>query len=94
MKGEIMKKFRALSCFIFALCLVFYAIPRLPAIGISELASGFSLIWMLFAFLVIGANLMYVIGDDRTGVNKNRRRRKNGNRQEMTLKKKRVYANS
>jgi len=70
MKGEKMKKFRALSCFILALCLVFYAIPRLPTQGISELATGFSVIWTLFALIVIGANLLFVLGVDQTGLEK------------------------
>ena len=65
-----MKKFRALSCFILALCLVFYAIPRLPTQGISELATGFSVIWTLFALLVIGSNLLYVLGVDQSGLEK------------------------
>jgi hypothetical protein len=72
MKGEDMKKFRALSCFVLALCLVFYAVPRLPFQGFSEMATGFSIIWTSFAMLVIGANLMFVIGKDRTGLDKRR----------------------
>lgn len=68
-----MKKFRALSCLVLALCLVFYAVPRLPVGGVSELASGFSLIWTIFAMVVIGSNLLYVIGDDRSGLDKRKR---------------------
>ena len=63
-----MKKFRALSCLILALCLVFYAVPRLPTQSLSELATGFSVIWTLFALLVIGSNLLFVIGDDQSGL--------------------------
>ncbi|HJV44952.1 MAG TPA: hypothetical protein VJ824_04410 [Bacillota bacterium] len=68
-----MKKFRALSCFVFALCLVFYAVPRLPFQGISQLATGFSFIWLAFAILVIGSNLFYVIGEDQSGSGKRKR---------------------
>ncbi|RXT04800.1 hypothetical protein [Ammoniphilus sp. CFH 90114] len=58
-----MKKFRALSCLVFALCLVFYAVPRLP-VQVSELATGFSLAWIAFALLVIGSNLFFVLGSN------------------------------
>lgn len=68
-----MKKFRALSCLILALCLVFYAVPRLPVYSTSELATGFSLIWSIFAMVVIGSNLLYVIGDDQSGLDKRKR---------------------
>ncbi|WP_134699886.1 hypothetical protein [Ammoniphilus sp. YIM 78166] len=60
-----MRKFRALSCLVFALCLIFYAVPRLPVQGISQLATGFSLVWIAFAFLVIGSNLYFVMGTER-----------------------------
>ncbi|RKD23769.1 hypothetical protein BEP19_04895 [Ammoniphilus oxalaticus] len=60
-----MKKVRALSCFILALGLLFYAAPRLPIEGFSEMATGFSLIWTSFALLVIGGNLQYVLRDGR-----------------------------
>ncbi|MEW9670703.1 hypothetical protein [Ammoniphilus sp. 3BR4] len=60
-----MKKFRALSCLVFALCLVFYAVPRLPIQGQSELATNFSFVWLAFAMLVVGSNLFYVLGPER-----------------------------
>lgn len=69
-----MKKFRALSCFVFALCLVFYAVPRLPLNGVSQLATGFSVIWLGFAMLVIGSNLLHVVGSDKSGLAKRQTR--------------------
>lgn len=63
-----MRKFRAISCLVFALCLIFYAVPRLPVQGISQLATGFSLVWIAFALLVIGSNLYFVIGTDRLNI--------------------------
>ncbi|MBO8171890.1 MAG: hypothetical protein H0Z33_08365 [Bacillaceae bacterium] len=56
------KKLRALTCFMIGLTLLFYAVPRLPFQGIGDQATGFSLIWLLFALLVVGANLHYALG--------------------------------
>jgi len=58
-----MKKIRALSCLILAIFLMFYGIPRLPISNLSDFGTGFSVIWTLFALLVIGGNLMFVLQD-------------------------------
>lgn len=49
-------KNRLLISFIVALAVLWIAIPRLPVHGTS-LEFGFSLLWIAFALLVIGANL-------------------------------------
>ncbi|UOF92655.1 hypothetical protein LSG31_11110 [Fodinisporobacter ferrooxydans] len=49
---------------ILGLAMVLYAIPKLPAISLS--VSGiFTVVWLLFSFLFIGANLYYVYGVDK-----------------------------
>lgn len=58
------KKVRTLCCFIFALTLLFYAVPRLTFQSPTDLATGFSILWLLFALLVTGANLHHAMGLD------------------------------
>jgi predicted membrane protein len=62
-----MKRNQALRSFMYmglGLAMLFYAIPQLP--GLSPSAAGvFSVVWLLFGILVIGANLYYLIGVDK-----------------------------
>ncbi|GAB7388653.1 hypothetical protein BSNK01_24910 [Bacillaceae bacterium] len=69
------KKLRALSCFILALALLFYAVPRVPLAGESPLATGFSVLWLSFALLVVGANLHHALGLDYEEQLERRKRR-------------------
>ncbi len=63
--------FRITLCFITGLLLVFYAVPRLPIEHLSTLATGFSIIWLSFALVVIGANLhaLLLFAEKRRGLN-------------------------
>lgn len=88
-----MRKFRALSCLILALCLLFYALPRLPVSGFSDMATGFSLIWTLFAIVVVGSNLLYTLraeGRDRVRVQSRPRKLDKVYQEEAVSKKRRV----
>jgi integral membrane sensor domain MASE1 len=54
-------KYRWLICLFVGLFTLFYAVPLLPVHG-TELELGFSLIWLFFCLLVIGANLYALLG--------------------------------
>jgi predicted membrane protein len=62
-----MKRKQSFRSFVYmglGLAMLFYAIPQLP--GLSWSAAGvFSVVWLLFAILIIGANLYYLIGVDK-----------------------------
>lgn len=58
------KKMRSLCCFMIGLTLLFYAIPRMPIGEAAQMGTGFSVIWVTFALLVIGANLHHALGLD------------------------------
>lgn len=62
-----MKQKQALRSFIYmglGLAMLFYAIPQLPSLSWS--AEGvFTVVWLLFGILVVGANLYYLIGVDK-----------------------------
>lgn len=66
-----MGTFRIMLCFILAILLVFYAVPSLPFEHMSGQATGFSIIWLSFAFIVIGANLhaLLLIAEKRKRLN-------------------------
>ncbi|BCJ88014.1 hypothetical protein [Effusibacillus dendaii] len=67
-----MRQNQSLRSFVYmglGLAILFYAIPQLPKFSWT-LAGLFSVIWLLFGILVVGANLYYLIG-----VDKERRRR-------------------
>ncbi|MDQ0337893.1 cbb3-type cytochrome oxidase subunit 3 [Caldalkalibacillus uzonensis] len=49
-------KYRLIISFIVALWLLWFAVPRLPLYG-TDLQFGFSVLWLAFCLLVIGANL-------------------------------------
>lgn len=46
------------------LALLFYAVPRLPFGAVDHISTGFSVIWLCFAFIVVGANLHHALGLD------------------------------
>lgn len=48
-------KTRLFISFVIALSLLLFALPRLPVYG-SELQFGFSVLWLSFCIIVIGAN--------------------------------------
>jgi hypothetical protein len=50
---------------IFALTILFYAVPRLPIYSIDSAASLFAVVWLCFALLIIAANLYHLFGVDR-----------------------------
>lgn len=58
---------RALQSFIkmgLGLAMLFYAVPELPAFSWSP-AGLFVISWLLFAVLIIGSNLYYLVGVDK-----------------------------
>jgi TRAP-type mannitol/chloroaromatic compound transport system permease small subunit len=55
---------KSIGSIIMGIAMVVYAVPKLPAFSLSA-AGFFTLVWLLFALLVIGANLYYLIGVDR-----------------------------
>lgn len=55
--------FRSISYLILAFLLVLYALPRLPLLSGKTEAVTFSVIWLGFALLIIGAQLYQIIGD-------------------------------
>lgn len=72
-----MKKVRLMMCLVSALVLLVYAVPRLPVRTVYEPATGFSLIWLAFALVVVGANLYHVM---EAGEDDRRKKRKRGER--------------
>ena len=46
------------------LAMLFYAMPNLPDVEAS-LQGAFTVLWLMFAMLIIGANLYHLIGVDR-----------------------------
>lgn len=56
----VMRRQRWLLSLFIAIALLFYAFPRLP-IGSSGWSHYFSLLWLVFALLVIGGNLAAVL---------------------------------
>ncbi|OYD08429.1 hypothetical protein [Paludifilum halophilum] len=48
-----------------ALTLLIFAVPRLPMTWEVDLATGFSVAWLIFAYLVISANWRMVLQVDR-----------------------------
>jgi hypothetical protein len=63
---------RAFVYLTLGLAMLFFALPRLPHVTMS-LEGAFTLSWLLFAMLIVGANLYYLIGADRD--NQARRKR-------------------
>ncbi|WP_018132004.1 hypothetical protein [Effusibacillus pohliae] len=62
-----MRRKQALRSFVYmglGLAMLFYAIPQLPKLSWS-LAGAFSVVWLLFGVLAVGANLYYLIGVDK-----------------------------
>ncbi|MCI1693537.1 hypothetical protein [Aneurinibacillus aneurinilyticus] len=55
--------FRNISYLIFAFVLVFYGLPRLPLLADKAEAVLFSIVWLGFALLIIGANLYQIISE-------------------------------
>ncbi|WP_179032031.1 hypothetical protein [Paenibacillus kribbensis] len=47
-----------------ALAMVFVALPRISLAGGLNWVNGFGIVWVLFALLVIGANLHFLLGVD------------------------------
>gem|GEM_PF-4866128 len=50
------ERMRLFICLVVAIALLAVAMPRLPVYG-SDIQSGFSMVWLAFCLLVIGANL-------------------------------------
>lgn len=72
-----MKQKKALLSFVYmglGLAMLFYAIPQLPKLSATA-AGVFSVVWLLFGILVVGANLYYLIGVDRERKRRDRFRR-------------------
>lgn len=53
-------KQRIILCILLAYALLYYALPRLP-IEASNIGQLFSILWLLFAFVVIGGNLTHLL---------------------------------
>jgi hypothetical protein len=71
---RVMRRRDARKAFIYlaiGLVMLFYAVPRLPDVTFSE-EGVFTIVWLLFALLTVGANLYVLIG-----VDKERRKRRN-----------------
>lgn len=56
------KTLRYGSFLLTTLLLVFYALPRLPLLAQSPTAVIFSLVWLGFSFMIMGANLYQLLG--------------------------------
>ncbi len=59
-----MKGTKHIIYFSLALGMLLYAVPRLELGQGVSMASIFSLVWVCFALLVIGANLHHILGVD------------------------------
>lgn len=58
------KDFSNLLYLIMAVGMLMYAIPRLEVGNGFTLPTVFSIVWILFALLIIGAQLHYILGVD------------------------------
>ncbi|MGZ4032765.1 MAG: hypothetical protein ACXVDJ_09510 [Tumebacillaceae bacterium] len=70
-----MKREHTIRAFIYltlGLAMLFFALPRLPHVTAS-VEGAFTVSWLLFAMLIVGANLYYLVGADRD--NQARRKR-------------------
>jgi len=52
---------KSLIYFIVSLATMFYALPRIPLLGYNNGAFIFSIVWLLFGLLVVGAHLDQMI---------------------------------
>lgn len=52
---------RSISYLIIAFFIVLYGLPRLPLLHVHSTAFTFSIIWLGFALLIIGAHLYQII---------------------------------
>jgi len=57
-------KSRAFIYFCAILALMFYAVPKIPALH-RGLGGTFSMVWILFAGLALSANLYFMVGADK-----------------------------
>lgn len=57
-----------------ALGMIIYAIPRLPVLTLTE-EGLFTLLWLSYALLALGANLYFLMGVDRDRHHRGFRRR-------------------
>jgi hypothetical protein len=74
-RGISLKRKHTLRAFVYltlGLAMLFFALPRLPHVTMS-MEGAFTVSWLLFAMLIVGANLYYLIGADRD--NQARRKR-------------------
>jgi hypothetical protein len=55
---------KSFICLAMGLVMLFYAMPRLPDVTLSE-EGLFTVLWLLFSLLFIGANLYMLIGVDK-----------------------------
>ncbi|MBL0386249.1 hypothetical protein JJB07_06230 [Tumebacillus sp. ITR2] len=54
------------------LAMLFYALPRVPDVTM-DISGAFTISWLAFAMLFIGANLYYLIGVDKERQSRRRR---------------------
>lgn len=62
-----MQQKRTMRAFVYltvGLAMLFYALPRIPDVTMSS-RGAFTIMWLAFAMLFIGANLYYLIGVDK-----------------------------
>lgn len=57
-------KFKHSVYLLLALAMLLYALPRITFSGGWTWASGFGIAWAVFAFLIIGSHLHYLLGVD------------------------------
>ncbi|MGW8956470.1 hypothetical protein [Paenibacillus sp. NPDC055715] len=59
-----LKKWKHGLYILIALAMVLTALPRISLTGGLNWVNGFGIVWVLFALLVIGANLHFLLGVD------------------------------